>query len=112
DRQAAIDAEIARKLQAERARIADEEGKKIRLMLENQMNEKSRELAMLKEVLQDRDAKLAEAQKTQTELMRKQRELDDAKRELELTVENRVQESLNAVREKAKLEAEAALKLK
>jgi hypothetical protein len=38
--------------------------------------------------------------------------LDDAKRELDLTVEKKVQESLTAVRDKAKQEAEEGLKLK
>ncbi len=58
------------------------------------------------------DAKLAEAQQAQAELIKKQRELDDAKRELELTVEKRVQEGLGDVRAKAKREAEEGLKLK
>jgi len=44
--------------------------------------------------------------------LKKQRELDDAKRELDLTVEKRVQESISEVREKAKKEAEDGLKLK
>ena len=56
--------------------------------------------------------RLAEAQKTQVDLLRKQRELDDAKRELDLTVEKQVQDSLAAVRDKAKQEAEEGLKLK
>jgi hypothetical protein len=73
---------------------------------------KQRELAELQEVLKVRDAKLAEAQQAQAELIKKQRELDDAKRELELTVEKRVQEGLGDVREKAKREAEEGLKLK
>ena len=47
-----------------------------------------------------------------SELARKQRELDDAKRELELTVETRVQHGLNAVRVLARQEAEESLKLK
>jgi len=59
-----------------------------------------------------RDEKLAEAQKVQADLLRKQRELDDAKRELDLTVEKRVQEGLMATREQAKKEAEEALKFK
>ncbi len=63
-------------------------------------------------MLQDRESKLAEAQKAQAEFLRKQRELDDAKREIDLTVESRVQESLIAVRDKAKQEAEQGLKLK
>jgi hypothetical protein len=66
----------------------------------------------LQGVLKDRDSKLAEAQKAQADLIRKQRELDDAKREIDLTVEKRVQESLGTVRDKAKLEAEEGLKLK
>lgn len=59
-----------------------------------------------------RDAKLAEAQKAQVELIKKQRELDDAKRELELTVEKRVQDGLSEVRSQAKREAEDGMRLK
>ena len=39
--------------------------------------------------------------------MRKQRELDDARRELELSIEKRVQASLGTAREQAKKEARA-----
>jgi len=45
-------------------------------------------------------------------LIRKQRELDDAKRELDLTVEKRIQEGLQATREQARREAEESLSLK
>jgi hypothetical protein len=55
---------------------------------------------------------LAEAQRAQAELMRKERALEDQKRELELTVERRVQSQLAAVQEKAKSEAEERLKLR
>jgi len=41
--------------------------------------------------LKVREGKLAEAQKAQVDLIKKQRELDDAKRELDLTVEKRIQ---------------------
>jgi hypothetical protein len=44
-----------------------------------------REVAELNEVLKQRGAKLAEAQEAQADLIRKQRELDDAKREQDLT---------------------------
>ncbi len=44
--------------------------------------------------------------------MKKQRELDDAKRELELTVEKRVQETIQEVRSTARKEVEETLKLK
>jgi len=45
-------------------------------------------------------------------LIRKQRELDDAKRELDLTVEKRIQEGLTTARDQARKEAEEELKLK
>jgi len=63
-------------------------------------------------VLQQRDQKLAEAQQAQAQLLRKERELDDAKREVELTIQKEVQSSLQTVREKAKREAEEVLTLK
>ena len=108
----AIDEVVSQKLTAEREKIVTEEAKKARLILETDIERKAKEVADLQEVLKDRDIKLAEAQKTQVDLLRKQRELDDAKRELDLTVEKKVQESLTVVRDKAKQEAEGSLKLK
>ena len=107
-----IDDQVVEKLGLERAKIVTEEAKKAKFALQSDIDQKSRELTELQEVLNQRDAKLAEAQKTQADLLRKQRELDDAKRELELTVEKRVQEGLSPIREQAKKEAEEGLKLK
>lgn len=76
------------------------------------MASKAQEIAELKDVLLQRDTKLAVAQAAQDELLRKQRELDDAQRELELSVEKRVQEGLWTIREQAKKEAEDGLRLK
>jgi len=104
--------QVAAQLKAERARITAEESKKAKLASAAELDNKARELADLNEVLKVRDAKLAEAQKAQVDLIKKQRELDDAKRELELTVEKRVQEGLNATRQQAKKEAEDEQKLK
>jgi hypothetical protein len=64
----------------------------------------------LQQHLTDNNAKLAAAQQAQLDVMRKSRELDDARRELELSVEAKVQESLAGVREKATLDAEEGLK--
>ncbi|MBX3350890.1 MAG: DUF2130 domain-containing protein, partial [Nitrospira sp.] len=108
----AIDDQVAEKLAVERTRIASEESKKAKLALQSDIDQKARELAELQEILNQRDAKLAEAQKAQADLIRQKRELDDAKRELELTVEKRVQDGLLATREQAKKEAEESLKLK
>jgi hypothetical protein len=107
-----LDQHIEQQLQFERARIVAEEAKKAKLALGRDLDQKANEINLLQEILKQRDAKLAEAQKTQAELLRKQRELDDAKRELDLTVEKRVQADLGAERDKAKKEAEEELKLK
>jgi hypothetical protein len=107
-----IDEQISQKLKAGREMIIAEEAKKARLIFETDIDQKAKELADLHLVLKEREFKLAEAQKAQAELLRKQRELDDAKRELDLTVEKKVQESLTAVRDKAKQDAEDGLKLK
>jgi hypothetical protein len=106
------DGQIAEKLKLERTKIAEEEAKKAKIASANDLEEKAKELTELQEVLKQRDKKLAEAQKTQLEFLQKQRELDDAKRELDLTVEKRVQEGLTATREQAKKEAEEGMKLK
>jgi hypothetical protein len=106
------DAEVAAQLKAERARLAAEESKKARLESAAELETKARELAELQEVLKLRNAKLAEAQAAQAQILKKQRELDDARRELDLTVEKRISEGLDAVRGKALKDAEDALKQK
>jgi hypothetical protein len=107
-----MDEQVAQKMQQEQARIAAEETKKAKLAVGNELNQKVKEINDLHDILKQRDIKLADAQKAQADLIRKQRELDDAKRELELTVEKRVQTDLAAAREKAKKEAEDEMKLK
>jgi len=107
-----IEHRIATGIRQEREKIALDEAKKARLLVSDELNGKVKEVADLQEILRARDDKLAEAQNAQAQLVRKQRGLDDAKRELELTVETRVQQSLLAVREKAKREVEADLRLK
>ena len=104
--------QVAAQLKTERARVMTEEAKKAKLASAAELDAKARELMELQEVLKARNEKLAEAQKAQADLIRKQRELDDAKRELELTVEKRVQDGLGEVRIAAKREAEDGLRLK
>ena len=109
---ASIDHQVAQKMQIERSRIAAEEAQKAKLALGGDLDQKTKEISSLQEILKQRDSKLAEAQKAQAELIRKERELDDAKRELDLTIEKRIRADLGAEREKAKKEAEEELKLK
>lgn len=108
----AIDDQVAIRVKAERASIAETEAKKARVALANDLEQRDKQLAELQQNLTANNKKLAEAQAAQAGILRKERELDDAKRELELTVEKKVGENLVAVRDKAKLEAEDALKSK
>jgi hypothetical protein len=107
-----LDEQVADTLKLERGKIAAEEARKARLALSTDLEQKSKELLEIQSILRQKDEKLAAAQQAQADLLRKQRELDDAKRELDLTVEKRVQEGLAATRDQAKKEAEDALKFK
>jgi hypothetical protein len=109
---ASIGEQVAAGLAEGRKAIAEEEARKAKLLAATELQQKDKALADLQDVLKARDEKLAEAQKAQVEVLRKQRELDDAKREMDLTVEKKVQESLTSVRAKARQDAEEALKLR
>lgn len=116
DAKAKLDEQVAsqveEQLKKDRARITAEEARKAKQASAADLEQSAKDLADLQEVLKSREAKLAEAQKAQADLIKKQRELDDAKRELELTVEKRVQESLALTRQQARKEAEEEQKLK
>jgi len=108
----AIDDEVAKRLQTERVSITESEKKKARIALAVDLKQRDRQLAELRGNLDANNAKLAEAQRAHAEVLRKSRELDDAKRELDLSVQKKVQESLAAVRDQAKAEAEDSLRAK
>jgi hypothetical protein len=108
----ALDEQVVTRVRAERVAIAEAEARKARLALADDLGQRDRQLADLQQMLATNNAKLAEAQQAQTDMLRKQRELEDAKREVELTVEKKVQENLGAVRDKARIEAEDVFKSK
>lgn len=107
-----VEDQVVERLQQERVKIVADEARKAKLVVATDLEEKTRGIADLQEVLNQREVKLAEAQQAQADLLRKQRELDDAKRELDLTVEKRIQQGLSASREQARKEAEEQLGLK
>ena len=109
---AQVGARVLQQVALERTRLIAEESKKAKDASAAELDNKARELFDLQAVLKVRDEKLAQAQNAQAEQIKKQRELDDAKRELELTIEKRVQGGLFEVRTQAKREAEDGLKLK
>src|SRR5262249_52096600 len=108
----AVDEQVAAKLKAERSIIAEAEGRRARLEIADELSERDRQLTDLRQMLVSNSEKLAAAQKIQADMLRKERELDDARREVELTIETKVQQALTAVREKAKLDTEDAFKAK
>jgi hypothetical protein len=108
----AIDAQVADRVDEERGRIAAAEAQKAKRLVAIDVDAKVKEITELNQVLRQRDAKLAEAQQAQADLIKKQRELDDAKREMDLTIQKQVEAELGAVRDQAKQEAEAALTLR
>lgn len=95
EKQAALDEQVAAKVGAEREKIAAEEAKKARLLMDDQLSQNAKQLADLQEVLDNKNEKLAEAQNAQADLLKKQRELEDEKRELAVTVEKRVKDTVD-----------------
>src|SRR5689334_21712060 len=67
---AAIDQQVAEKVEAERRRIADQEAIKARRLAASEIATKTQEIADLNAVIQDRDTKLAAAQGAQADLVR------------------------------------------
>lgn len=110
--QDSLDQRVAERLDVERKRLAEEEQKKARLALGGELESKQQELKELAELLRVREEKLAEAQKMQANVLRRQRELEEQKRELDLTVEKRVSASVSEIQQKARHEAEEQMKLK
>jgi hypothetical protein len=107
-----IEQELANRLTTERKKVADEEHRKARLAMGDELESKQRELEELGVVLKSRDAKLAEAQQAHATVVRKQRELEEREREIDLTIEQRVSANVSQIQQKAKQEAEDRLKSK
>jgi hypothetical protein len=107
-----ISEQVAAQVTAERARLALEESRKARNASAAELDARQREINDLKEVVAARGEKLAEAQAAQANVVKRQRELDDQQRELDLTVETRIREGLDEVRLGARREAEEGLKQK
>lgn len=107
-----VEQSVLDRLNIERKKLAEEEQRKARLALGIELETKQRELKDLTELLEARNEKLAEAQQAHANVVRKERELVDKERELELTVEQRVSASTKMIQQKAKQEAEDQSRLK
>jgi hypothetical protein len=105
---ALVQKEAAVQLSSERQKIAAEEQELAKQAAARDMEKKDRALKELESTLASQDMKLAEAQQAQADFLKKSRELEAAKREMELTVEKQIQAGLST----ARTEAEDKVKLK
>ncbi|KAI94929.1 hypothetical protein T281_08385 [Rhodomicrobium udaipurense JA643] len=108
----ALEAEVVERLKTERKKLIEEEARKARAAVLIDLQEKARELDEANLRNREQEAKLAEAQKAQADAVRKERELEDARRELDLTIERRVAAQQSEIQARAKKEAEEQLLLK
>lgn len=108
----AIDATLSARMDEARKQIAVDEAERAKRVVAADMEERDRKFAELQETLASREEKLKLSQAAEAEMLKKQRELDDKLREVDLAVQRQVNEGLEAVRVTAKQEAEDALSLK
>lgn len=108
----AIDATLSARMDEARKQIAVDEAERAKRVVAADMEERDRKFAELQETLASREEKLRLSQAAEAEMLKKQRELDDKLREVDLAVQRQVNEGLEAVRATAKQEAEDVLSLK
>jgi hypothetical protein len=104
-RLAARDAEI-------RKAVTAEEVGKARALVGDELEARTREIAELEERDRVQREKLARAQEAQAEFMRKERALEEKERELNLTIEQRVQDEAVLLREQVRREIADDMKFK
>lgn len=107
-----IEEKVASSLENEKTKLIEEAKLKLQKQNADELNRRASEIKELENLLKTNNEKLQEAQQSQAEFLKKQRELEDQKRELELTVEKRVQENVQAIHEKARKEIEHNFQLK
>ena len=103
---------VVERLNEARETFVREEAEKAEKLLGDRLDEQVRQVSELQDQLRAREEKLAVAQQAQAAIIRKERELSDQKRELDLTIETRVSEQLDGLRTQARSDADEAYKLK
>ncbi len=107
-----IEDQVANRLAAERSQLVAVEAKKARDAAASELQARTNEAVELRQMLEANNANLAEVQQAQAELLRKQHALDEEKRELDLTIEKRVQALVDPIQIKARQEADEAARLR
>lgn len=110
--EARVATQLGERLEAERRTIIATESERARMQVQDQLESQAATLQEREARLADLNARLKTAQDGEAALLRKERELDDARRELTLQVERGVQGGLEEARATARRQAEEALDLK
>lgn len=107
-----LEDQVAEQVEEQRAAIEREAAKKAKQKYDEKLAERDEERAELEAAMKAKDQKLAEAQQAQKDAVRKQRELDDKIREVELSVEKKAAELMAPQLEKARKEADEAARMR
>ena len=107
-----LDEEVQKEVDSVTVKIANQEREKATKIAALEIENKSREAEELKAILTDREEKLAVSQIKEAEFIKKQREMEEDKRAMEVTIQNRVNEETKLARARMEKEAQGAMNLK
>lgn len=110
--EAELEDKVSARIEAKQAELFAEAKKSAEIAFKQQLASRDREKSELQAIIDEKDQKLTEAQEVQKAALKLQRELEDAKRELDLNVEKQVSDRLAAARSEAEKAAEDKLGLK
>lgn len=92
-------------VEAERERIAAQEKQRAEKLSALEVANQAKQLDEMKALVADRENKLSQSQQAQAQLMKQQREFEEEKRNMAITIETRVAKETDLVRAKAQEEA-------
>ena len=107
-----VAAAVEAKLKAERTAIIATEAKRAREAVSDELHKAQQEKAATEELLENRNRKLAEAQKIEMELRRDRQSLQEEKEQFELIKQRAIDEERAKIRESAQKDADEQSRLK
>jgi hypothetical protein len=111
DAERRVTEQVRARLESERKQLAAEEAERARQRVAGELERQALELKERDTRLDAMNCKLKAAQEQEAEFLRRQRELDDERRELKLQVERQVRQELDTVRNQAQKQAEEQMLL-
>lgn len=107
-----LEEQVTERLAVQRAALIAQEQKRVRSTMGVEINKLKEDQDDLKYQLSEKEKKLAEAQQQQALFIVKERELNEQKRELDITIAKRVDADSQIIRAKAQADAKEAERLK